>query len=145
MIDRGYLERILKMNGSSPTAPDEEIRSVLISARWKKDDVESAITVLRENVNTHQSRVERLDNVFLTDKRLSPEAIHALLGIDVQVNAQDLSSLRSRQSFLYWVQICSIFVIALVIATASLLGVMYAEGVGIFHPSSPSAELFHRK
>src|SRR3989338_4378364 len=138
MIDRSYLERILKMNGSSPTAPDEEIRSVLISARWKKDDVESAITVLRENVNTHQSRIERVDNVFLTDKRLSPEAIHALLGIDVKVNAEDLSTLRARQSFMYWAQVSSIFVIAFVIAAASLLGVMYAQGVGIFHTSSSS-------
>src|SRR3989344_3728381 len=141
MIDRGYLERILKMNGSSATAPDEEIRSVLISARWNKDDVESAITVLRENVNTHKSRIERLDNVFLTDKRLSPEAIHALLGIDVKIDASDLSTLRAHQSFVYWIQISSIFVIALIIAAMSLIGVMYAEGVGIFHPSSP--ELFH--
>lgn len=125
------------MNGSSPAAPDEEIRSVLISARWNKDDVESALTVLRENVRTHKSRVEHLNNVFITDKRLSPDAIHALLGIDVRVDATDLSRLRARQSMAYWVQVFSIFLIAIIIAAAALLGVMYAEGVGVFHPSSP--------
>lgn len=142
MIDRSYLEKILKMNGSSPTASDEEIRSVLISARWKEDDVESAITVLRENINTHKRRIEHLDNVFLTDKRLSPEAIHALLGIDVTVDANDISRIRAHQHFMYWIQVVSIFVIAMMIAIASLLGVMYAEGVGVFHPSS--SELFPR-
>ncbi|CAG0959635.1 hypothetical protein ANRL3_00791 [Anaerolineae bacterium] len=137
MIDRDYLEKILKMNGSSTTAPDEEIRSVLISARWNKDDVESAITILRENTKTHQNRVERLDNVFLTDKRLSPEAIHALLGIKVEVDAGELSTIRMRQNMVYWAQIVSIFVIALIIALGSLLGVMYAQGVGVFHPTAP--------
>ncbi len=137
MIDRGYLEKILRMNGSSATASDEEIRSVLVSARWKEDDVESAITVLRENVNTHKSRLEHLDNVFLTDKRLSPEAIHALLGIDVTVDANDISKVRSRQQVMYWIQIVSIFVIAVMIAMVSLLGIMYNQKVGVFHPSSP--------
>lgn len=135
MIDRKYIEKLLRMNGSSATAPDEEIRSVLISARWDKSEVESAMTVLRENMNTHQNRVERLDNVFLTDKRLSPEAIHALLGIDVQVNENELETLRVKSRNMYWVQISSIFVIAALIAAGTLFGLMYAEGVGIFHPS----------
>lgn len=136
MIDRKYIEKILRMNGSSATAPDEEIRSVLISARWNKSDVDSAITVLRENINTHQNRVERLDNVFLTDKRLSPEAIHALLGIDVEVNENELETLRVKSRNLYWLQISSIFIIAFIIAAGSLLGMMYAQGVGIFHPTN---------
>lgn len=37
----------------------------------------------------------------------------------------------------YWAQIVSIFVIALIIALGSLLGVMYAQGVGVFHPTAP--------
>lgn len=135
MIDRTHIEQILKLNGLAPTAADEEIRSVLISARWNKEDVETAITVLRENVNTHKSRVDTLHDVFLTDKKLSPEAIHSLLGIDVQVDSRELETLRvSRRNLYHW-QIFSIFVIALLIAITLILGMMYMTGFGLFHPS----------
>ncbi len=133
MIDRKYIERILKLNGLSPTAPDEEIRSVLISARWNKEDVETAITVLRENINTHKSRVDTLHDVFLTDQRLSPEAIHSLLGIDIEVNSSELQTLRASRRNLYRWQVVSIFIISLLIAATAILGMMYAEGFGAFH------------
>lgn len=135
MIDRKHVEQILKLNGLTDTAPDEEIRSVLISARWNKEDVETAITVLRENVNTHKSRVDTLHDVFLTDKRLSPEAIHSLLGIDVQINANELENLRVSRRNLYRWQIISIFILALLISTISILAMMYLQGFGFFHPS----------
>lgn len=135
MIDRKHVEQILKLNGLTDTAPDEEIRSVLISTRWNKEDVETAITVLRENVNTHKSRVDTLHDVFLTDKRLSPEAIHSLLGIDVQINANELENLRVSRRNLYRWQIISIFILALLISTISILAMMYLQGFGFFHPS----------
>jgi hypothetical protein len=133
MIDRNYIERILKINGLAPTAADEEIRSVLISARWNKEDVETAITVLRENLSTHKSRVDTLHDVFLTDQRLSPEAIHSLLGIDMEVNSSELEALRASRRNLYRWQILSVFIIALLIATVAILGMMYLEGFGVFH------------
>ncbi len=135
MIDRTHIEQILKLNGLAPTAADEEIRSVLISARWNKEDVETAITVLRENINTHKSRVDTLHDVFLTDKKLSPEAIHSLLGIDVQVNSDELETLRVGRRNLFRWQILSIFIIAILIAITFILGMMYMGAFGIFHPS----------
>lgn len=135
MIDRKHIERILKLNGLTPTAADEEIRSVLISARWNKEDVETAITVLRENTTTHKSRVDTLHDVFLTDNRLSPEAIHSLLGIDIQVDSSELETLRSSRRNLYRWQIVSIFIIAVLIAATAILGMMYAQGFGVFHPN----------
>ena len=135
MIDRTHIEQILKLNGLAPTAADEEIRSVLISARWNKEDVETAITVLRENINTHKSRVDTLHDVYLTDKKLSPEAIHSLLGIDVQVDSNELETLRiSRRNLYHW-QVLSIFVIAILVAITLVLGMMYMTGFGFFHPS----------
>lgn len=133
MIDRKHIEQILKLNGLTPTAQDEEIRSVLISARWNKEDVETAITVLRENITTHKSRVDTLHDVFLTDKRLSPEAIHSLLGIDMEVNSTELETLRASRRNLYRWQIFSIFVIALLLAATFILAMMYIEGFGVFH------------
>lgn len=122
------------MNGLTETAPDEEIRSVLISARWNKEDVETAITVLRENTKTHQSRVDKLHDIFLADRTLSPEAIHSLLGIDVEVNSSEINSLRVKQHNTYRWQLVSIFVFSILIAFASITAMMYWQGVGPFHP-----------
>lgn len=135
MIDRRHIEQILRLNGLTPTAADEEIRSVLISARWHKEDVETAITVLRENTTTHKSRVDTLHDVFTTDKKLSPEAIQTLLGIDVEINSSELESLRkSRQSVYIW-QVISIFMIAIAVAAIMIVFMMYNQQVGIFYPS----------
>jgi hypothetical protein len=122
------------MNGLTETAPDEEIRSVLISARWNQEDVETAITVLRENTKTHQSRVDKLHDVFLADHALSPEAIHSLLGIDVEINSSEVNSLRVRRHNTYRWQLLSIFVFSILIAFASIIAMMYWQGVGPFHP-----------
>ncbi len=135
MIDRTHIEQILRLNGLQPTAADEEIRSVLISARWHKEDVETAITVLRENVNTRTSRVDTLHDVFLTDNRLSPEAIRSLLGIDVELGVSELETLRQSRQNLYMWQIISIFMIAVATAAILIVFMMYSQKVGFFHPS----------
>lgn len=135
MIDRKNIEQILRLNGLSETAPDEEIRSVLISARWNKEDVETAITVLRENIKTHESRVDKLHDVFFADRALSPEAIHSLLGIDVEVNSSELATLRSHRRNVYHLQLISIFVFSILIALGSIVAMLYWQQVGPFHPS----------
>ena len=134
MIDRRHIEQILRLNGLAPTAPNEAIRSILISARWSKEDVETAITVLREDVNTHKSRVDTLHDVFLADRTLSSEAIHSLLGIDVQLDSSKLETLRMRRNNLYRWQVMSIFMIAIFVALGFIIGMMYVEGFGPFHP-----------
>lgn len=135
MIDRKNIEQILRLNGLSATAPDEEIRSVLISARWNKEDVETALTVLRENTKTHESRVDKLHDVFFADRALTPEAIHTLLGIDVEVNSSELTSLRLRRHNVYQLQLVSIFVFSILIAFGSIVAMLYWHQVGPFHPS----------
>lgn len=141
MIDRSHIEQLLKINGLSPTSPDEEIRSVLISARWHKEDVETAITVLRENTTTHASRVDTLHDVFLTDRRLSPQAIHDLLGIDTSMEGNELEELKSRRHSAYIWQIISIVLFALLIAAGTLLTLMYTEKVGVFYDGEQYREV----
>lgn len=134
MLDRKNIEQILKMNGLSETAPDEEIRSVLISARWNQEDVETAITVLRQNKKTHQNRVDKLHDIFLADRTLSPEAIHSLLGIDVEVNSSEIDSLRVRRTNAYRWQLFSILILSVLIAFVSITSMMYWQQLGPFHP-----------
>ena len=134
MIDRTHIEHILKLNGISPTADDEEIRSVLISAKWDEDEVETALTVLRENPTTKESRVDTLRNVFQTDARLSPEAIESLLGIDVEMTSEDIEVRRTRQQQISFWQVMVIIFYGTLLAFASILVVMYVQQFGPFHP-----------
>jgi hypothetical protein len=135
MIERKYVEQILKVNGISPTAPDEEIREVLISSKWNKDDVETALTVLRENIKTHVSRSDTLHNVFQSDQRLSPEAIQSLLGIDVELSANELKNKRQKMRTVSFWQAIGIIGYATLLAFGSILIVMYVQNFGVFHPS----------
>ena len=41
MIKRDQIESILKINGVAPSSPDEQIRLVLLSARYSKDEVDT--------------------------------------------------------------------------------------------------------
>lgn len=133
MIDRNRIEKILKINGLSSSSPEEEIRSILISARWQEDDVETALTVLRENKVTGASRVDTLHNVFLTDRRLSPEAIEALLGIEVEMTSNDLNSLKVSRNSYSITQLFIIVVLGTVLAAVMVFGTMYINGFGFFH------------
>jgi len=135
MIDRLHIEHILKLNGLTPTAPDEEIRSVLVSAKWQDEEVETALTVLREKIDSHSTRIDTLHNVFLTDKRLSPEAIHTLLGIDVELSAAEILEVRTNKRNISFWQVMTIVTYATILAFGSILIVMYVQNFGPFHPS----------
>ena len=43
MIEKRNVEAFLKVNGIPPTAKDEEIRSILLSARWNNNEVDTAL------------------------------------------------------------------------------------------------------
>jgi hypothetical protein len=81
MLNKHHIEAILKANGIPATAPDEEIRSVLISARFNENDVDTALVVLKENVVTNKPHVDTLHKVFHSDDRLTPAEISSLLGV----------------------------------------------------------------
>lgn len=128
------IEKILKINGVSAAAPDEEIRSVLLSARYNNDEVDTAIMVLRENMKTHQTRVEGLHKVFRSDEALNASEISALLGIEVTVNDVVVDKRRGRE--MSTLQTALVVVVAVVLALFGVVGAMYYYQVGIFHPSS---------
>ncbi|MCB9811882.1 hypothetical protein H6783_03135 [Candidatus Nomurabacteria bacterium] len=120
MITKDQIERVLRINGLEPTASDEEIRSVLVSANWHKDDTEMALMVLRENTHTHKSRVDTLHRVFNTDDRLKPETISALLGINVDMSSADIESIRQSKRQVSMPQLFSIVVASIAVSLAML-------------------------
>ena len=133
MISRPLVERILAVNGIEPSAEDEMIKSVLIEANWHADDVETALTVLRENTATHIERVDSLHKVFRTDDRLKPETITALLGIDVEVKNPDELRLERTTHQTFFSQALSIGLVSIGLALLVAIGGMWFWEIGIFH------------
>jgi hypothetical protein len=134
MLERAHIEKLLKLNGVEATAPDEQIKSVLLSARWHKNDVETALLVLRENTKNHQTHVDSLHKVFRTDEGLKPETISALLGIDVAVTQEVLD--QKNRKFKHMISAGQMMQIGLVSLSVSLIFVLasmwYLE-MGLFH------------
>ena len=133
MIKRSQIEKILKVNGVTPSSPDDRIRSVLLSARFNKDEVDGAIMVLRENKVTKQVKVDGLHKVFRSDESLQPNEISALLGIDV--DASTFYRPTSEPSTVVGVQYVTIWVFSVFFAVITVLATMYVNQVGPFHPS----------
>ena len=137
MIDRQHIENVLRANGVPPTANDEEIRSVLLSAKWDKNEVDTALTVLKENTSSHQTHVDTLHKVFRSDDTLSPQEISSLLGIDLKVtDTLNKNSTSKKSTFLS--QSTLILIASFIIAFVSLGYVMYSQKMGPFYEASAS-------
>lgn len=132
MLQKDNIEAILKINGVTPTAPDEEIRSILLSARYNKDEVDTAIMILRENVKTNETRVDGLHKIFHSDERLKTTEIADLLGIEVELSNMPMQIKRSRE--FTTVQYIIVWVMAVLVALGGIGYSMYLHQVGVFHP-----------
>jgi hypothetical protein len=135
MFERSQVEKLLSLNGVNTEASDEEIKSVLLSARWHKDDIEAAVLVLRENKITHETHVDSLHKVFRSDDRLRPETVSALLGIEMQVMPGDLRTPGKRTSApgLTPRHMMLIAVISLSLSVIFVMAAMWHLEMGLFH------------
>jgi len=133
MIDRSYIERILKLNGLGPDAPDEEIKSLLVSASWHEKDVETALVVLREDSDSNQ-HIKSVHQVLNTEDKINYLDLQSLLGINVDVKSTPYVVVRNQTQALK-AQIFSILVIATIISLLSLIGVMWFFKIGFFYDS----------
>ncbi len=134
MLQRQQIESILKINGVSSTSPDEEIRSVLLSARFNDDEIDTAILVLKENKKTNISRVDGLHKIFRSGEALHPSEISTLLGIEVNiVELSNKKVVEAKKLVLF--QGIIITIIALALALLGVFVAMFIYKVGIFHPT----------
>ncbi len=133
MFERAHIEKFLKLNGVEPSAPDEEIKSVLISARWHQNDVETALLILRENTHNHETHVDTLRRVFRSDEHLQPETISALLGIDVHIPSDDIDHKRFSHSRMSARQMMQIGLVSLSVSVVFVLASMWYLQMGVFH------------
>lgn len=135
MFERSQVEKLLSLNGVSPQSSDEEIKSVLLSARWHKDDIEAAVLVLRENTVTHQTHVDSMHKVFRSDERLRPETVSALLGIEMNVMSDDLGQRAGRRPVrgLTPRQMMFIAIVSLALSVTFVMAAMWSLEMGMFH------------
>ena len=134
MIDRSKIEALLEIQGIPPTAPEEQIRSVLMSAQYDDDEISTAITVLRENKVNNSAHVDGLHKIYRTDSGLKPAEIAALLGINVEVSDLQIKNHRQRgvSNYHYFI----ILGMVLFLAIGGLMFAMYLNQTGPFHPSA---------
>lgn len=134
MISRDHIESILKVNGVPPSSDDDIIRSVLLSARYNNDEVDTAIMVLREDAKTRQTRVDGLHKVFHTNDSLNSAEISDLLGIDVDLSHVKVQ--RSNTAQLNYPQIFVIWISSIFIAAVGILLYLYSAEMGPFAVAS---------
>jgi hypothetical protein len=135
MFDRRQLESFLRINGLTPLARNEEIRSMLLSARWNEKDVDTAIMILKENTTTKAVAIDSAHKIFHSDDRLTPSEIQSLLGIDVPYSddtSNQMTYLEERLQVERRSTRLAMF-LAIIIAIVSVLYVMYQEKAGFFH------------
>ena len=136
MIDKRSIEAFLRVNGIPPTAQDEEIRSVLLSAKWNENEVDTALVVLKENVTNQETHVDTMHKVFNSDDRLSSSEISSLLGIDVALSNDDILDINDKRTAVAKWQTISAFTLAVIIALLSVGYLMYQEKAGVFYDGS---------
>lgn len=133
MIDRKHIEMILRANGVPPTADDEQIRSVLLSAKWNDNEVDTALTVLKENKNSHETHVDTLHKVFHSDDSLSPYEISSLLGIDMDIPAKQKNQSKVYEGVTVISRSTVVLIASILIAIGSLMYVMYSQKMGPYY------------
>lgn len=139
MYDKDRVQKILKINGLSNTSSDEDIRSVLLYA--KCENVENAITALRDATTSPNDDIcglQKADakcNILLADKRLTPEVIKSLLGIDMRVSFEEIDQARAARRSVSPVQMLGIFGWSVLCAALTVFGLMWYYQIGLFHPS----------
>jgi hypothetical protein len=133
MVERTHIESLLRIHGISPSAPDEEIRSILFSAKYNKDEIDTALTVIRQDQNTKQDRIEGMRKIYRADEALSPAQISALLGIEVTIDPTEVKINRDPRMSLR--QMVIFFFTTVFFAALGLLFALYITSSGPFHPT----------
>ena len=88
MQDRAFINNFLKINGVSADASDDQVGTVLKDARWTDDEISTALTILRGDVDDSGIvAVTKHDAaLFRPDIDISSRQLSRLLGVDVIVD-----------------------------------------------------------
>jgi|GEM_PF-6110898 hypothetical protein len=104
MPDRAFINNFLKINGVSADASDVQVGRVLKDAHWTDDEIKTALTILRGDVDDSGIvAVTKHDAaLFRPDIDISSRQLSRLLGVDVIVDPSLIHHShrkRSKQNF----------------------------------------------
>lgn len=147
MQDRAFINNFLKINGVSADATDDQVKGVLSDARWTDDEIKTALTILRGDVDDSGIvAVTKHDAaLFRPDIDISSRQLSRLLGVDVIVDPSLIHhnhKKRRRESFIkddlaIWTIIVLLSIIlALVIAWLLMFSMKigpYRDAAGWLH------------
>ncbi|MBY0310016.1 hypothetical protein K2Q16_02655 [Patescibacteria group bacterium] len=137
MLDRKHLERVLKINGVSPTASNDEIRTVLLSAHYREVEVDAALVLLQSSdQGVPASDTDSMQKLLRTDGNLNAKEISKLLGIDIIIPGSTSMATKASDRELSLGHHVVIWSLAIIIAILGLGLSMYALEYGFFHPAS---------
>jgi len=133
MIEKKRIEDFLRANGVPASAPDEEIRSILLSASFDENEVNTALLILKENTISNETHIDALHKIFRSDNRLKPSEISSLLGISVNLSDNDIyyNTADKRRTTIINAFFISLFVVVFVFL--GLFIMMYVDQVGPFY------------
>jgi len=133
MIEKKRIEDFLRANGVPASAPDEEIRSILLSASFDENEVNTALLILKENTISNETHIDALHKIFRSDNRLKPSEISSLLGISVNLSDNDIyyNTADKRRTTIINAFFISLFVVIFVFL--GLFIMMYVDQVGPFY------------
>ena len=133
MIDRSAIESLLKIQGITANSPEEQIRAVLVEAKYEADEINSVIITLQNTICEDSTHKDGLYKIYRTDKNLKPIEITALLGIDVDVsNWQEGNHRKQGVSTAHFYLILGITIL---LALGGIMFAMYLNGTGPFYNS----------
>lgn len=136
MVSREGIINLLEVNGIPQSAPTEQIRSVLLGARYSPEEVDSALAILREDLSDQQIQQDGKHKLLSTET-LAPEEVQRLLG--VSVNASSMVTPRGSRPLLHLAKVLLFWLSVITITAALLLWYMYEAEIGPFYPEQPVA------
>lgn len=97
MHDRQFINNFLKINGISAEASNDDVAEVLESAKWTKEEIDTALLILRGDVDDSGIvAVTKHDTaLFRPDIDISSRQLSRLLGVDVIVDPSLVRDLHS--------------------------------------------------
>ncbi len=89
MLDKQFLDSVLRLNHSSAAMTDGEVAAVLEKAGWKPEDIESALVMLHTTEEDSAEDASRtLGASFRPDMDFSSKDLSKLLGVDVTLDPE---------------------------------------------------------
>lgn len=132
-MNRNQIKSVLKINGYTEEASDDEIRAVLQQAKYSESEIEKAMVILRQKDVAPMIRSDGLHTVFYTDGNLKPSEIAGLLGIEVNFEASHFKKNSRNTDTFNFHEVLIIMGLSALIAFLSIVIYSYINKIGYFH------------